>query len=89
MSLDEKRKKIRLKDRPFSSSIEMNDSNIVVMNPINQKSHRIGTSDVLVKYQHGNVLVKANDNISYEYNPLNNVMLPIIGKETKIEKLKS
>ena len=78
----------------------MNDNSIVIINPMDEIPHSIGTSHVLTKYQHGNVLVKANDNISfalvfrvvearYKYNAINNVMLPIIGNATKKEHEKA
>ena len=75
----------------------MNDKSIVIINTINKNTHTIGTSDVLVKHQHGNVLVRASDNMSFgfvfrvvehshKYNQINNVMLPRIENNTRKEE---
>ena len=99
-SLDGKGKKIWMKDNSFSTSMNMNENSLVVINPFDEKPHNIGNSPVLIKYQHGKVEVKSNQNISfglvfrvvdysYCYNPLNNVMIRQIGNMTFKEHLQS
>ena len=95
-SIDEKGQKKWLKDKSFSRSMVLKDNSIVIINPIDEIPHRIGTSHVLTKYQHGNVSVKATEkmifafvfrvvDISYKYNTMNNIMLTPIGNLTKKE----
>ena len=74
----------------------LKDNSIVLINPIDEIPHTIGTSPVLTKYQHGNVSVKANErmsfalvfrvvDLSYKYNTMNNIIIPPIGNITKKE----
>ena len=99
-SVDQNGKKIWLKDSSFSNTMKMNENSIVIINPLDENPHTIGNSDVIVKYQHGKVLVKESDSMSfglvfrvvdlyYKYNPNTNIMLPLIGNKTKKEEDKS
>ena len=46
------------KNSNFVQKIVMNPNSIIVLNPADEKPHCISGSDVVVKYRHGNVLVK-------------------------------
>ena len=45
--------------------MKINHKRIDIINPMDENNNMIGTSDVLVKYQHVNVSVNANDYISF------------------------
>ena len=50
MSVDECVKKRWNENYSFSNNMKMNHTSIVIINPMDEKAHTIGTSNVLVKY---------------------------------------
>ena len=73
----------------------MNSKNIIILHPSDEKPHCVSGSNVHIKYQHGNVLVKSQFKMSFAlvfrvvqryklYNTLNNMLITNI--ESMIEK---
>ena len=73
----------------------LNSQNIIILHPYDEKPHCIGGSNVHVKYQHGNVLVKSPHKMSFAlvfrvvqryelYNTLNNTL--VTNFDTVMEK---
>ena len=73
-------------DDSFSTSMNLNENSIVVINPHDEKPHHIDDGDSIAKYKHGKVGVKSTQKISfglvfrvvdfhYDYNTINNMMI--------------
>ena len=83
------------KDPQFIQKMLLNSKNIIILHPCDEKPHCIGGSNVHVKYQHGNVLVKSPHKMSFAlvfrvvqryelYNTLNNTL--VTNFDTDMEK---
>ena len=74
------------KDSHFFQDMLMSSKNIIIIHPSDEKPHVVSGSNVRIKYQHGNVLVKSPFKMSFAlvfrvvqryelYNTLNNTLV--------------